>query len=128
MKTLTSHGSVSLTAAGGIGASAGAGTPQIIADTLSLQAGTGITGLTVAANTLTKADTSRGNIQIADVDGVAEQATGMTVTTANAHDAGGTNAVSLAIQADGPLTVVRRRRSARTRPSGSRRSTTTSSS
>src|SRR5581483_11989204 len=48
--------------------------PDIVADAVILLAGNGITGLEVAANVITNADTTRGSISLSDVNGVAEGA------------------------------------------------------
>ncbi|MHC4089841.1 MAG: beta strand repeat-containing protein, partial [Planctomycetota bacterium] len=106
---LTSFGDVTLKAPSGairelIPEDAGV---DLIADEVILQAGTGITGLEMAANTLVKADTTDGDIELTDLDSVDEKIPGLTVIQTTAHDDSGTGSVSVSVEAQGTLNVGR---------------------
>ncbi|MCP3904821.1 MAG: hypothetical protein GY715_14435, partial [Planctomycetes bacterium] len=97
-------GDVTLVATGAIveAGTADAGV-DLIADALTMTAGGDINGLEVAINELTSASTSGGSIQLADVDGVAEESPGLSVLGASSTSAG----AAVDISAEGNLRIGR---------------------
>ena len=96
---------VSLNAHGSISETTNAPTPSLIADTLTLAAGTGINGLETAINTLASANTKNGSISIYNTVNSADSVRNLTVTSATADDAAHTGSVSILIQTQGDLTA-----------------------
>jgi len=101
-RALTSFGDVSLTAGGVIAEI----TPEdtgvdLVADALTLSAGSGISGLEVSANTLASVEvTGIGAIALTDIDGYGENQAGLRVADVR------TAAGAISLTADGVMTVL----------------------
>ncbi|MFM7869163.1 MAG: hypothetical protein ACKPHU_33500, partial [Planctomycetaceae bacterium] len=82
---LTAIGSITVTAGGSIRQQgSGDSLVDVVADTLTLQAGTGISLLNLAANRIISAISAAGSITLTDSDGVGELTPGLLAGTLQA--------------------------------------------
>ena len=89
--TVSSSGDITLTAGGMITETSSDDGVDIVANRLTLNAKTGITGLEMAVNSL-DAQTQSGDIELSEFDGALEKAAGMDVVRATTATGGTTNA------------------------------------
>ena len=95
--SVSSAGDIVLAATGKIAESFTDDAVDLIAKAVSLRAGTGILGLEIAVNTVTRAETTSGDIWLKDFDGYLEnsQSKGLTVQSVKTST-GGTSTVTIA--------------------------------
>jgi len=94
--TVSSAGDIVLSATGKIAESFTDDAVDLVANTVSLTAGTGILGLEIAVNTVTKAETTSGDIWLKDLDGYLEDPASRGLKVLSVKTAtGGTSTVTI---------------------------------
>ena len=96
VSAVSSAGDIVLTAKGKIAESFTDDAVDLVANTVSLAAGSGILGLEIAVNTVTKAETTSGDIWLKDCDGYLEDPLSRGLTVLSVKTAtGGTSTVTI---------------------------------